>query len=417
MMVSKRIHVIKPKFNPFSPFRLFAFSDCSDHLTIDSEILCRLISILKSSNSPFATPKRLREELASIQQREKALEELLLSHKTQSKEKEELPEDLNSIESLREDGEIRERIETPLEFPHYMDTFTRPTTPNKSLNIPYIPEPKEELPLREKRDLETALEELKIYKKYYEELKLHMNANELETMQTCAQLTEQIVAQEVELLKQRKCYEFMKEDFDQNLSQIKQLEINKISKEAELKQNLAESQEIILQLKQELENHKHNYIYSLDDYKSLQQLLNESQMNLALITNELLNGKLMGNEKIPEICMDYGVITEDFNLSFITQKEYEQQKQIIYDFEQQKSEMFKKNHQLESLLEIAQEQILSQQRLLNDITDNHVNLRHLVADLQSSTEEKLLMAKLQRDLDTGGCYNMLLRGLLVYLSH
>ncbi|TMW41663.1 hypothetical protein DOY81_013256, partial [Sarcophaga bullata] len=41
---------------------------------------------------------------------------------------------------------------------------------------------------------------------------------------------------------------------------------------------------------------------------------------------------------------------------------------------------------------LLKKQILSQQRLLNDITDNHVNLRHLVADLQSSTEEKLLMA-------------------------
>ncbi|CAD7003819.1 unnamed protein product [Ceratitis capitata] len=42
--------------------------------------------------------------------------------------------------------------------------------------------------------------------------------------------------------------------------------------------------------------------------------------------------------------------------------------------------------------------IVSQQKLLNEITDNHVNLRHLVADLQSNTEEKLLLAKMQREL-------------------
>lgn len=49
--------------------------------------------------------------------------------------------------------------------------------------------------------------------------------------------------------------------------------------------------------------------------------------------------------------------------------------------------------------------IHSQQRLLNEITDNHINLRHLVADLQSTSNEKLLIAKAQRDLDSGELVN------------
>ncbi|XP_065360391.1 centrosomal protein Cep290 [Calliphora vicina] len=389
--------------------KLREYDDCSDNITIDNVMLSRLIQALKCSNSAFDTPKRIRDQLALIQSREKALEELLLKHKPHEEEREIATEDLNSIESMREDGEIRDIEEPVLQLPEYLDTSTRPTTPNKSIIIPNIPEeegapdadsePETYISLPKKRKLETELEELKIFKKYYEELKLHMNANEMETMQTCAQLTEQVVNQELELMRERRSYGYMREDFDQNLSALKQLEISSIKTEAQLKKELLDSQEIVEKLKHDLQNHKNVYAYTTEDYKCLQQSLNESQMKLAIVTEELLAGKQESNIKIPELCMDYGIIRDDLQLEFITQQEYEEQKLIVKEFETQKLEMLRKTTQLESLLEIAQEQISSQQRLLNDITDNHVNLRHLVADLQSSTEEKLLMAKMQRDLD------------------
>ncbi|XP_046807690.1 centrosomal protein cep290 [Lucilia cuprina] len=391
--------------------KLREYDDCSDNITIDNVMLTRLIQTLKSSNSPFDTPKRIREQLALIKSREKALEELLLKQQPpQPEEREIAAEELNSIESMREDGEIRDIEDPALPMPEYLDTSTRPTTPNKSINIPNIAEeegtaemithsPEPEISVPEKRQLQNELEELKIFKKYYEELKLHMNASEMEIMQTYAQLTEQIVTQEQELMRERKSYAYMREDFEHNLSALKQLEIENIKSQAQLKTELLKYQEEAEKLKQDLQNHKNLYAYTTEDYKSLQQALNENQMKLALLTEELLSGKQDVSMKIPELCLDYGIIREDLQLEFITQQEYEEQKQMVKDFEAQRLEMLRKNTQLESLLEIAQEQILSQQRLLNDITDNHVSLRHLVADLQSSTEEKLLMAKMQRDLD------------------
>lgn len=384
-------------------------------------MLSRLIRALKSSNSPIDTPKKIREQLALIHSREKALEELLLKQTLNPKEREIVTEDLHSIESIREDGEIKD-IEVPdIEVPIILDSSTRPTTPNKSINIPNIieiPESEDieaEIPLPEKRKLETELEELKIFKKYYEELKLHMNANEMEIMQTCAQLTEQIVTQEQELMRERRSYQYMREDFDENLSALKQQEIENIKIQADFKKQLLEQQQIVDKLKQDLQNHKNSYTYTTEEYKALQQAFNESQMKLALLIQELLSGSPEGVEKIPEISLDYGIIKEDLQLEFITQQEYEEQKLKIKEFESQKEEMLRKNTQLESLLEIAQEQILSQQRLLNDITDNHVNLRHLVADLQSSTEEKLLMAKMQRDLEAGN-FSEVFHYKLLYLK-
>lgn len=341
-----------------------------------------------------------------LQKREKALEELLAKQQEQQHhqprpQRDEDTEDLNSIESMREDGEIREIQEPAIELPEYLDTSTRPTTPNKNINIPEIAQEIEEVSLPVKRKMQVDLEEYKIYRKYYEELRLHMNANEMETMQTCAKLTEQIVSLETDLLKIQKSYEYMKEDFDKNLSDMKHMEMEHIKKETDFKTKLSSLQQTKEELKHDLENHKNLYIYNTEDYKALQQSLNESQMKLALLTEELLVGKHDLAMKIPELCTDYGIIREDLQLDYITQQEFEAQRHMVKEFEGQKFELQRKITQLESLLEIAQDQIVSQQRLLNDITDNHINLRHLVADLQSSTEEKLLMAKMQRDLDTG----------------
>ncbi|KAM7357493.1 centrosomal protein 290kDa isoform 2-T2 [Cochliomyia hominivorax] len=387
--------------------KLREYDGCSDNITIDNDMLSRLIEALKYSNSSMATYKTVGDKYALIQEQEMVLEEILLKQTTNPMDGKNLSEDINSIENLRENGEIRFIEESVEQIPDFLETSTRPTTPNKSINIPYILEEEQEselesdpeIPVFEKRKLKTEIEELKIFKKYYEELKSHMNANEIEIMQNCAQLTEKIVSQEQELITLQKSYQYMKADFDDNLSALKQLEIKNIKAEAHFKKQLVQEQQISERLKQDLQNHKIMYAYTADEYKALQQSLNETQMKLALLTGEVLAGKQEHSVEIPQFCLEYGIITEDLQLEFITQQQYEEQKMVVKEFKTQKEEMLRKNTQLEALLEIAQEQILSQQKLLNDITDNHINLRHLVADLQSSTEEKLLMAKMQRDLE------------------
>lgn len=384
-------------------------SDCSENITINDLLLQRLIRALKNSSSPRNSPKRLRDEIQLLKEREKALEECLTkqmespNRSPPKQEGQENPEsgELNSMESLREDGEVKDSEETPLEIPPYLDSSTRPTTPNKSINIPNIQTPREALSIEDQRNQDLEIEEMKIYKKYYEELKVHMNANDEEIKQSCSKLTEQILQLELDLNRERKSFLYMREDFDKNLSALKTLEMQHIEKEGVMKLEMATLKEALQKLNQDLEYQKRVYIYNQEDYSALQQAFQQSQMQLAFLTQEILTGKLGANLKIPEMCMDYGIIQDDLQIHFMTQQEIENQTLMLKDFEGQRSDLQRKITQLESLLEIAQDQIGSQQRLLNDITDNHVNLRHLVADLQSSTEEKLLMAKMQRDLNEG----------------
>uniref|UniRef100_A0A1I8M5X9 Centrosomal protein cep290 n=1 Tax=Musca domestica TaxID=7370 RepID=A0A1I8M5X9_MUSDO len=392
--------------------KLREYDDCSDNITISEVLLERLIRALRIENSPLNSPKHLRDEVRLLREREKALEERLIQHIQQQNQVEEggkeeispdenpIPEDLNSMESLREEGEIKPLQESsPINLPQYLDSSTRPTTPNKSINIPNIQTPREPLCTEAQRDRELQLEEMKIYKKYYEELQLHMNASDVELMQSCGQLTEKIVHLEKDLSRETKSFAYMRQDFDTTLENLKNLELQVIEKEANYKLEISSSKATIEKLEQDLSYYKANYIYTHDDYNELQKSLQQSQLLLAQLTKEVLSGRYGNDLKIPDMCMDYGIIQDDLQLSFVTQQEFEDQQQKLKEFEAQRLEWQRKNSQLESLLEIAQDQIGSQQKLLNDITDNHISLRHLVADLQSSTEDKLLMAKIQRDLE------------------
>ncbi|XP_075163264.1 centrosomal protein 290kDa [Haematobia irritans] len=376
--------------------KLREYDDCSENITINDKLLQRLIKALKISSSPTNTPKRLRDEVQKLKERETALEE----HLSQRPQPSMGSQDLISMDSLREEGEIQDLDVTPLEIPQFLDSSTRPTTPNKSLNIPNIQTPTTPgISLADKRQRDLDLEEMKVYKKYYEELQLHLDANEVELMQTCSKLTKQILQLELNLTKETKSSLYMREDFDKNLAELKNLQLNYIESEGELKQEISSLKETIEKLKRDIDYHKEMYIYSNDEYLLLQKSFQQSQMQLAYLTQEMLKGTNDSDFKIPEMCLDYGIIQDDLQLSFITQQEYESQMQMIKDFQSQRMELQRKITQLESLLEIAQNQIGSQQKLLNDITDNHINLRHLVADLQSTTEEKFLLAKMQRDLD------------------
>uniref|UniRef100_A0A1I8PMX4 Centrosomal protein of 290kDa coiled-coil region domain-containing protein n=1 Tax=Stomoxys calcitrans TaxID=35570 RepID=A0A1I8PMX4_STOCA len=373
--------------------KLREYDDCSEHITINDILLQRLIRALKISSTPLNTPKRLREQVQQLKEREKALEQ----HLSQQQQHE--LQELQSIDSLREEGEIKGPDITPLEMPPYLDTSTRPTTPNKSLNIPNIQTPATGLTLAEQRHHETELAEIKIYKKYYDELQLHLNASEAEVMKNCSQLTEQILQLELSLSKETKSFRYLREDFDKNLTDLKHLELKHIEREGVLQREISLLKAAIEKLSQDMDYHKAVYLYSHDEYNLLQQSFQQSQMQLAFLTQEILKGKDGSKLNIPEMCLDYGIIQDDLQLAFISQKDFDAQKQLVKDFNGQRLELQRKITQLESLLEIAQNQIASQQRLLNDITDNHINLRHLVADLQSTTEEKFLVAKMQRDLD------------------
>uniref|UniRef100_A0A1A9WP16 Uncharacterized protein n=1 Tax=Glossina brevipalpis TaxID=37001 RepID=A0A1A9WP16_9MUSC len=386
--------------------KLREYGDTSEQIIIDETLLANLLKTLKSSDSSQGSPLHLREELLALKQKEQALEDLLRQHMTaKNSYAEEEEEEVQSVESIREDGEIRNiEEELPIEMPTFVDSSTRPTTPNKSLSILQIPDISHEsfvLTTPKNRQLEDEVDELKIYRKHYEELYLHMKASDLEVMQACAELTEKTAKLEIDLIKAEKCLQYLKEDLDKNLSELKEKEMFWLEKESKYKIDIKNLEHESEYMKRDKENYVSIYYYSKEEYLTLQKSLNENLMKLSLVTKEILSSKSVDNINIPDLGMDYGIIIDNYQLDVISMEEFEKQNKLYKEYQEQKTEMLKNTAHLESLLEIAREQIQSQQKLLNDITDNHISLRHLVADLQSTSEEKFLIAKMHRDLDNG----------------
>ncbi|KAL9904116.1 centrosomal protein 290kDa [Glossina fuscipes fuscipes] len=379
--------------------KLKEYGDMSEQIVIDKTLLSNLLKILKSPDACQDSPLRLQEEMLELKQKEQALEELLKQHIAMKNYCAE--DDAQSVESMREDGEIRNAEELPIEMPTLFDSSTRPTTPNRSHSLLQIPNISHESTwtITEKRQLEQEVDELKIYRKHYEELYLHMKASDLEVMQACAELTEKTAKLETDLMKAEKCLQYLKEDLDNSLSKMKEKQMFWLEKESKYKMDIKNLEHESEHLKREKENCFSIYCYSREEYLSLQKSFTENLMKLSLVTQEILSGKSMDSINIPDLNMDYGIIIDNYQLDVIPLEEFKKENKLNKEFQEQKTEMLKNIAHLESLLLIAREQIQSQQKLLNDITDNHIGLRHLVADLQSTSEEKFLIAKIQRDLD------------------
>lgn len=373
----------------------------SEQIVIDKTLLSNLLRILKSSDTCQDSPLRLQEEMLELKRKEQALEDLLNQHIAMKKYCAE--DEVQSVETMREDGEIRNAEELPIEMPTLFDSSTRPTTPNRSHSLLQIPNISHESiwTMPEKRQLEQEIDELKIYRKHYEELYLHMKASDLEVMQACAELTEKTAKLETDLMKAEKCLQYLKEDLDNNLGELKEKQMFWLEKESKYKMNIKNLELESEHLKREKENCFSIYCYSKEEYLSLQKSFTKNLMKLSLVTEEILSGKSTDSINIPDLSIDYGIIVDNYQLDVIPLEEFEKENKLNKEFQEQKAEMLKNTAHLESLLVIAREQIQSQQKLLNDITDNHISLRHLVADLQSTSEEKFLIAKMQRDLDNG----------------
>uniref|UniRef100_A0A1B0FAW9 Centrosomal protein cep290 n=1 Tax=Glossina morsitans morsitans TaxID=37546 RepID=A0A1B0FAW9_GLOMM len=379
--------------------KLREYGDMSEQIVIDKTLLSNLLRILKSSDTCQDSPLRLQEEMLELKRKEQALEDLLNQHIAMKKYCAE--DEVQSVETMREDGEIRNAEELPIEMPTLFDSSTRPTTPNRSHSLLQIPNISHESiwTMPEKRQLEQEIDELKIYRKHYEELYLHMKASDLEVMQACAELTEKTAKLETDLMKAEKCLQYLKEDLDNNLGELKEKQMFWLEKESKYKMNIKNLEHESEHLKREKENCFSIYCYSKEEYLSLQKSFTKNLMKLSLVTEEILSGKSTDSINIPDLSIDYGIIVDNYQLDVIPLEEFEKENKLNKEFQEQKTEMLKNTAHLESLLVIAREQIQSQQKLLNDITDNHISLRHLVADLQSTSEEKFLIAKMQRDLD------------------
>ncbi|XP_017066295.1 centrosomal protein cep290 [Drosophila eugracilis] len=362
--------------------KLREYDATSEHITIDSDLLRRLIEALPSGT---ATPQRLQGQLLELKAREEALRQLLQQQNCSDSETGEL----SSVQSLCDVPEIAE--EQPIEEDPGVNTATRPSSPTEAtegLQRPIIPDPEVE-PRNE------VQAELNILRKHYEELRLHMSADGSELKNQNQKLHDKVITLELQLEKQGNSYRYMRRDFDQLLTETRKKELSFIEEKALLSKQLEQQKSELFGTNEQLEELRRRNLYTADEHQKLEQRNAILSMQLGQAVEHML-----GELKPSEICAEYGIIKDNYQLDYITAEDFERQQKELVDWRSKQAELQRETKQLEGLLQVANEQIHSQQRLLNEITDNHISLRHLVADLQSSSDEKLMLAKVQRDLDS-----------------
>ncbi|XP_022221829.2 centrosomal protein cep290 [Drosophila obscura] len=364
--------------------KLREYDATSEHITIDSELLRRLIEALPSGTS---TPQRLQGQLLELKAREEALRELLLMHNGSDSETGEL----STVQSLCDVPEMPEEEHQEEALP-VINTATRPSTPTEAtigLQRPIITDMEEVAAKSEQ------LLELSLLRKHYEELRLHMSADGNQLLNHNQQLHEQLLSLELQLEKNSSSYGYMRQEYDQLLTETRRQELRFIEHKSELLRQLDKTQAELAACRDQLDDVHRRHLYTAEEYQQLEQRNAILCMQLGQATEQLL-----GELKLPDICAEYGIIGDNYQLDHVTAKEYEEQRQELATWRCKQAELQRETKQLEGLLSVANGQIHSQQKLLNDITDNHISLRHLVADFQSSSNEKLMLAKVQRDLDS-----------------
>ncbi|XP_068142544.1 LOW QUALITY PROTEIN: centrosomal protein Cep290 [Drosophila tropicalis] len=370
--------------------RLREYDATSEHITIDSELLRRLIDIMPAgTGGGSATPQRLQGQLLELKAREETLRQLLLQQQQQLHQQNVSDEsetgELSSVQSLSE---------MPKDPPHadtrdqnvIINTATRPSTPTEHLQLPII------------SDLQpTEQAELSMLRQHLEEIRLHISADDNELKHYNQSLHDQLLKVQLQLEQQKNSYAIILKDYDDLLTQQKAKEQIHIDDKAKWSLKLEESKSELMAMRQQLEIalNGRNLLYTLEEQQQLEQRNARLSMHLAQAMEQLL-----GELKLSDICMEYGIIDDNYQVDYVTTEEYERQRHELTNWQSKQSELQRENKQLENLLAVAQEQIQSQQRLLNELTDNHINLRHLVADLQSTGQEKLMLAKMQRELDS-----------------
>ncbi|XP_017840462.2 centrosomal protein cep290 [Drosophila busckii] len=351
--------------------KLREYDATSELINIDSELLRRLLEVLPNQQ---ATPQRLHGELLELKAREQALRQLLQQNGSESETGE-----LSSVHSMRDVSDLQEEVIA-------VDTATRPTTPTVEQPLPVIEETS--------RPGSAELLELQSLRKHYEELRVHMSADGNELIRYNQQLHEQVLSLERELKAERSSYAHMRQDYDVALTQLKQQELRFIEQTASWGREQAQQKAALAAQSTQLEQLQAAQVFTTEQTEELQQ-------RNALLSQHLASAlaQLLGELKLPDLSADYGIIDENYQLDYVPAAEFAQQRLELANWRSQQAELQRENKQLAQLLQVANQQISSQQQLLNELTDNHINLRHMVADLQSDGDDKLLLAKMQRDLD------------------
>lgn len=179
----------------------------------------------------------------------------------------------------------------------------------------------------------------------------------------------------------------------------------------EMKKELLETKKLISQLKLQLqqpinnlmaENQKNKWI--IDENLKMKEEILILKFNLSKLSTQFLkNIQNMHTENLFNIDFTkintIGIITDNFPLEYITKIEYCNLQNNLNTLKNENSQLNIANKHMEKLLQIFQEQLHSQQNIYRKYSEEEINLKHLIVDLQCENNEKFIIIKKEREIE------------------
>lgn len=361
----------------------------SEKVSVDSSTLERLLHALdaRSISGWYHPAMRMQNELVATKERELALLERVRLNEDLLKKQGVAPE---IVEVTRHDqdlrhevGNLRQELE---ERSHELEKYKKIVESDD----------------QNQTDLLAETDRLRIVEKLYNELVTILeqseNERDLLLVSTIKSLNE--IETKMSLMKRK--FDYLKQENINLYNAIKKLRLDDLQVIHSLKIELAQKTEVT----QTPSNQKS----SMDESSSsdhLQSELRRVKLELSSTCAKLFKNmtRIQGSPETIEMDLhkmeNVAIVKDNLAVDFITVTEFQDLKSSKDRLNSELKEVKSKNSQLEQVLEILNQQLVEQQKLLTRRSDEEISLRHLVADLQSTNDDNYLLVKTKTELDIG----------------
>ncbi|XP_055606645.1 centrosomal protein cep290 [Uranotaenia lowii] len=374
--------------------KLRDYDAMSNHLTIDNSMLERLLQALNARNlSEWYHPSMsLPKELLETKDRHSTLKDFKNQQSTLS------------VASRDDSGNVCDDEENTVDIEHEDRHDFSEQVLLKSVEIEALTETVESLK-KERDELMKLNDDLGITQKLYDELLQFTKSTDEEKDKLLVETLDRLRTIESSICVFQRKVEFLKAENDNMHNTLRAIKVEHIQILHELKTELSRKTTSLKRLESQSKCEGRN-IYSPDS-ESIERLEKEIERMKLETTNfyKIFLKNIQDVDKENSIGLEYdflsrfGLVDSNLTIDFISKDEFKRINSQLKNAEDELKKQLIRNGHLQDLLKISQEQISSQQMLISKYSDEEISLRHLVADLQSSSNEKYLLARTQKDLD------------------
>lgn len=262
--------------------------------------------------------------------------------------------------------------------------------------------------LSDKNDeLTSEVESLQLVKKQYNDILANFENSENDRDKVFIKNIHRCNEIELSIKSYERKIDYLRNENEQISNELKSLKFENVKILNQLRQEICEKDRIIDSLK--LMVPKKDFDEDNDDEMQLENLnfeLQQIKVELnGLCFNILKNIKTIDNENLLNLDLEnlnnLTLLENDLSSSIITRQEYMDMKNKIQKLRNE-VESYKINEKsLKEMAKITQAQLVSQQQLIASFADEEISTRHLIVDLQSQSNEKYLLTKIQREFNMG----------------